>query len=180
MFCTGKAAFCFEPFSNAWLERHVWVGFTFQSGWQMLYFHRIADRFKVIADTDKTNILLLGVVPFLPSLGSWKPFLLLLYICVSVGHSYLNRSAVIIKRTVCIFFYTLQRYLTWVIWGLLLPGYGKVLCNDLTVLTWFSWLWSQRPHSLTVFMVFYMKSCGYLLQGLSRLHVRTSFSLNSS
>lgn len=79
MIHTGEAALCFEPFSKAWQERHVWVGFTFQSGWQMLSFHRIADRFKVIANTDKTNILLLSVVSFLPSLGSWKPFFIIAF-----------------------------------------------------------------------------------------------------
>lgn len=44
MIHTGEAALCFEPFSKAWPERRVWVGFTFQSGWQMLSFHRIADK----------------------------------------------------------------------------------------------------------------------------------------
>lgn len=125
MIRTGKATLCFEPFSNVWLERHVYPGgFYFSIRLADVGFSSIADRFKVIADTDKTNILLLGVVPFLPSLGSWKPFLLLLYICVPVGHSYLNPSAVTIKKRVCIFFYTLC-YLTRAIWGLLLPGTAR-------------------------------------------------------
>lgn len=45
-------------------------GFYFSIRLADVGFSSIADRFKVIADTDKTNILLLGVVPFLPSLGS--------------------------------------------------------------------------------------------------------------
>lgn len=124
MIRTGKATLCFEPSSNARLERHVYPGGFYFPIRLADVFSSIADRFKVIADTEKTNILLLGVVPFLPSLGSWKPFLLLLYICVPVGHSYLNPSAVTIKKIVCIFFYTLC-YLTRAIWGLLPPGTAR-------------------------------------------------------
>lgn len=123
MIRTGKATLCFEPFSNVWLGRHVYPGgFYFSIRLADVGFSSIADRFN--CNTDKTNILLLGVVPFLPSLGSWKPFLLLLYICVPVGHSYLNPSAVTIKKIVCIFFYALC-YLTRAIWGLLLPGTAR-------------------------------------------------------